>query len=129
MNFETQRAEIDAIDSELLNLINRRARVAVEVGTLKRSAGLPFLDAGREREVLARARRNNIGPLDDDAVTRIFRRIIRESRRVEILMSEGRASGSGELCVAAPDAQAALCSAEAATHTRNNLRAPSPNLT
>lgn len=92
MNIETQRAEIDAIDGELLNLINRRARVAVEVGRLKRSAGFPFLDSVREREVLARACQNNAGPLDEDAVARIFRRIIRESRRVEILVSEGQAA-------------------------------------
>ena len=108
MNIETQRAEIDAIDGELLNLINRRARVAVEVGVLKRSAGSSFLDSGREREVLARACRNNTGPLDEDAVARIFRRIIRESRRVEILVSEGHAARGDESCVAAPDARATL---------------------
>ena len=108
MNIEIQRAEIDAIDAELLNLINRRARVAIEVGMLKRSAGSPFLDPGREREVLARACRNNAGPLDEDAVARIFRRVIRESRRVEVLASEGRAVHGLELSVGASDTQAGL---------------------
>lgn len=108
MNIEIQRAEIDAIDGELLNLINRRARVAVEVGMLKRSAGSPFLDSGRERGVLARACRNNTGPLDEDAVARIFRRIIRESRRVEILVSEGREAPGLESCVAESDTQSGL---------------------
>lgn len=103
MHIEIQRAEIDAIDAELLNLINRRARVAIEVGMLKRSAGSPLFDSGREREVLARACRNNTGPLDEDAVARIFRRIIRESRRVEVLASEGGAVHGLELSVGASD--------------------------
>ncbi|HKZ78979.1 MAG TPA: chorismate mutase [Pyrinomonadaceae bacterium] len=83
MGIKEWRAEIDVIDNELLRLINRRVRLAVRVGTVKRRAGLPLSDPDREREVLARAQEINVGPLDDRAVARIFRRIIHESRRVQ----------------------------------------------
>jgi len=83
MTIEDWRAEIDAIDDELLRLLNARARLAIRVGESKRSVGLCVLDGVREREVIARARGANAGPLGADAVERLFRRIIRESRRAE----------------------------------------------
>ena len=83
MDIEHWRVEIDEIDDHLLRLLNMRARLAVKVGALKRIRGLPLTDQEREREVLLRVRRNNSGPLDERAVTKLFRRIIRESRRVE----------------------------------------------
>lgn len=83
MTIEDWRAEIDAIDAELLRLLNERARLAIRVGESKRSVGRAVLDGAREREVIARARGANRGPLDADAVERLFRRIIEESRRAE----------------------------------------------
>lgn len=83
MGIEDWRAEIDAIDNELLRLINQRARLAMKVGSLKKSAGLPLSDPDRERSVVARACRANVGPLDDKAVAKIFRRIIRESLKLQ----------------------------------------------
>lgn len=94
MRIEDWRAEIDAIDSQLLRLLNQRLRLALKLGSLKKSAGLPLCDPGRERDVLARARGANAGPLDDKAVAKIFRAIIRETRRLE------------EEAVEAPDPQA-----------------------
>jgi chorismate mutase len=41
------------------------------------------LNRGREREVIERARRANRGPLDEEAVERLFRAVIRESRRLQ----------------------------------------------
>jgi chorismate mutase / prephenate dehydratase len=83
MTIEDWRVEIDSIDGELLRLLNARARLAVRVGESKRVAGLSVCDRGREREVIERACRANQGPLDSQAVARIFRQIIRESRRVQ----------------------------------------------
>lgn len=82
MGIRELREEIDRVDEELLRLLNRRARIAVEIGELKRRAGLPVFDASREREVLSRPRAAE-GPLGRGAVARIFRRIVRESRRAE----------------------------------------------
>jgi chorismate mutase len=84
MSIESYRAEIDALDTELLELLNRRARVALEIGRSKVDAGLPVCDVDRERQVVARVCNQNAGPLDNEAVARIFRRIIVETRRTEL---------------------------------------------
>ena len=84
MNIEYWRAEIDEVDRELLRLLNRRARLAIKVGALKRAAGRPCSDPDREQLVLDTLRQANTGPLDSRAVTKLFRRIIGESRRIEM---------------------------------------------
>jgi chorismate mutase len=83
MSIEDRRAEIDAIDGELLRLLNLRARLAVKVGESKRAAGLSVSDRARESEVIERACRANTGPLADEAVVKLFKCIIRASRLVE----------------------------------------------
>ncbi len=83
MDIEHWRREIDDIDAELLRLLNMRARLALKVGAIKQAADIPFLDADRERSVLQRLQEINDGPLDERAVGKVFRRIIRESRRLE----------------------------------------------
>jgi chorismate mutase len=83
MDIEHWRREIDDIDAELLRLLNMRARLALKVGALKQAAQLPFCDPDRERSVLQRLQEMNNGPLDQRAVGKVFRRIIRESRRLE----------------------------------------------
>jgi len=83
MDIEHWRREIDDIDAELLRLLNMRARLALKVGALKQAAHLPFCDPERERTVLQRLQQLNPGPLDERAVDKVFRRIIRESRRVQ----------------------------------------------
>jgi chorismate mutase len=83
MDIEYWRSEIDQIDMEILRLLNMRARLAIKVGALKKAADLPFCDPERERNVLDRMQGLNDGPLDTQAVGKLFRRIIRESRRVE----------------------------------------------
>ena len=88
MDIDHWRSEIDEVDAELLRLLNIRARLAIKVGSLKRSAGLPLRDLEREQFVLERLQEANNGPLDQEAVVRLFRRIIRESRRVESLSAQ-----------------------------------------
>lgn len=82
-SLEQWRREIDILDTELLRLLNQRARIACELGALKISSGQPVYDGRRERQVLVRLVQSNSGPLDSEAVTSIFRSIIRESRRLE----------------------------------------------
>jgi len=83
MDIEYWRMEIDQIDNQLLQLLNMRAALAVNVGVLKRAGGLPVIDPEREREILLRVQRCNTGPLDERAITKLFRRIIHESRQIE----------------------------------------------
>ena len=87
MDIEHWRNEIDEVDAELLRLLNVRARLALKVGALKKTAHLPFCDPDREQYVLSRLQHLNSGPLDERAVYKVFRRIIRESRRVQVEVS------------------------------------------
>lgn len=72
------RAEIDGIDSQLLELLNRRAQCAQRVGMEKAKHG----EAGfvyrpeREAQVLRRLQELNPGPLPNEAITRLFREVM-----------------------------------------------------
>jgi len=76
------RRQIDALDCELLRLLNQRAAIACEIAAIKVTSGLPAYDGNRERQVLARVAEQNTGPLDQQSVTDIFAGIIRETRRL-----------------------------------------------
>lgn len=80
---EKWRAEIDAIDDELLILLNRRARLAAEIGLVKKRELAPLRDPDREREVLARVCELSDGPLHEEGIKKIFKTIIDESRRIQ----------------------------------------------
>ena len=82
---EGWRRRIDAIDEQLMRLLNARSACAVEVGRLKRALGLPIYSPEREAAVLERVMRENPGPLEPTAVKRVFERIIDEARRLERL--------------------------------------------
>ncbi|MGY4706924.1 chorismate mutase [Candidatus Bipolaricaulota sp. J31] len=80
---EELRKELEEIDREILALLSRRAEVALRIGRVKSRNGLPLHLPRREEEVINRVVRANPGPLGPDAVERIFRRIIAETRRLE----------------------------------------------
>ena len=80
---EEYRQRIDKLDKEIVRLLNLRARCALAVGELKKSAGLDTYQPDREVSVLEHARVESDGPLHDSAITRIFERIIDESLQLE----------------------------------------------
>ena len=83
------RPRIDQIDDQLMKLLNSRSACAVEIGRIKRrSIGLPVYQPDREKWILDRVERNNPGPLDSNALRRVFERVIDESRRLERLAGE-----------------------------------------
>ena len=86
------RRRIDQIDDQLMKLLNARSACAVEIGRIKRSIGLPVYQPEREKWILDRVERNNPGPLDSNALRRVFERVIDESRRLERLAGDA-ASG------------------------------------
>jgi chorismate mutase len=77
------RARIDELDEHIVELLNRRASCALEIGRIKHELGIELYQPGRERQVHAHVRAVNQGPLSDDAVQRLFERIIDEARRLE----------------------------------------------
>ena len=82
------RRRIDAIDDQLVRLLNSRSHCVVEIGRIKRALGLPLYSPEREGALLERVLRENPGPLDGAAVRRLFERIIDESRRLERVAGE-----------------------------------------
>jgi chorismate mutase len=77
------RRQIDALDERLVELLSARAACALEIGHEKKLAGLEVYQPSREAEVLDHVQRINRGPLDDEAMKRLFERIIDEARRLE----------------------------------------------
>ncbi len=83
MTIEDWRLKINALDGELLRLLNKRARLALQVGESKSASGLSLCDHTREREVIERMCEENEGPLDERAIIQLFRAVIHESRRIQ----------------------------------------------
>ena len=82
------RKRIDLLDESLVRLLNARAACALEIGRLKREMGVPIYQPQREAEVLRNVQAVNNGPLDQDAIKRLFERIIDEARHLERIAEE-----------------------------------------
>jgi chorismate mutase len=83
MTIEDWRAKIDALDRRLVELLSERAQCAIAVGRIKDANRMEVFDPERERQIIGNILRENKGPLDDDALKRIFERVIDECRRIE----------------------------------------------
>jgi chorismate mutase/prephenate dehydratase len=70
------RDQIDALDSQLLALLNQRAHVAEQVGEIKRRDGTPFFRPDRVAQVIAKIKAANPGPLKSEHVAAIWREIM-----------------------------------------------------
>lgn len=77
------REQIDAIDAQLLELLNHRARIAQEVGHIKAETNAPVFRPEREAQVLRNVAQRNPGPLDSTDVQTIFREIMSSCRALE----------------------------------------------
>ena len=84
------RREIDALDTELLGLLNRRGRAAIEAAAVKsREADSRLYRPEREAVLLRRLRAVNQGPLPDAEVRRLFREIVSTCRALEQRLAIG----------------------------------------
>ena len=77
------RARIDDVDLRLVALLNERTLTVQEIGRIKQSASLPVYEPKREDRVYQNVTANNSGPLPNDAVRRVFERIMDEMRKVQ----------------------------------------------
>ncbi|MFV0422028.1 prephenate dehydratase [Oleidesulfovibrio sp.] len=77
------REEIDALDSDLLELLNRRAELSLEVGRIKRDDPGVIFKPFRERDVLEKLRTNSRGPLPEEHLRSIYREIFSSSRSLQ----------------------------------------------
>lgn len=87
MTIEEIRTRIDDLDATLLRIFNERAGLALEIGKIKKLRNMPVYDPGREKAIFERMKGDNPGPLDDQAIVRLFERVIDESRRLERIMT------------------------------------------
>jgi chorismate mutase len=83
------RKRIDELDRELLRIFNERADLALQIGEIKKELQLPVYDPSREKRIFEAMKAANPGPLDDDAIVRMFERVIDESRRLERIRTKG----------------------------------------
>ncbi|MEW6067239.1 MAG: prephenate dehydratase [Nitrospirota bacterium] len=80
---EKLRREIDEIDEHILDLLNKRADIAIEIAKIKRNENAKFYSPEREREILERITTLNKGPFPNDTLKVIFREIISASLSLE----------------------------------------------
>ncbi len=83
MKLEECRKKIDELDASIVALLNRRAMLARKIGQVKLLAGLPVFDPEREEAVLRRIVNESSGAIDDQALARLYREILNESRRIQ----------------------------------------------
>ena len=87
---DAMRREIDVLDAELLDLLNRRGRIVAEVAAVKDCESKPrYYRPEREAALLRRLAAANEGPLPDGEVMRLFREIVSTCRALEQRLAVG----------------------------------------
>jgi len=71
-----RRKQIDLIDRRLLSLLNRRLAVALEIGKIKKERREKIYNPEREKEVLKKLNSKNRGPLKEEDLRKIFKKIM-----------------------------------------------------
>ena len=77
------RNRIDAIDDRLLELLNERSRLSLQVGRIKAGEKSNIFKPQREIEILKRLSAGNPGPLPEKALKTIWREIFSSSRSLQ----------------------------------------------
>ena len=77
------RKDIDRLDKEICDLLIARFAVVRGIGEVKKRDGIPITNAGREEVVIARVRSTSAVPEEKDALERIYRKVIEESKNLE----------------------------------------------
>jgi chorismate mutase len=88
------RQRIDAIDHEIVALLNERAQIALEIGRAKERTGRRTVrDAGREAEVLERVTSASAGLFPEPELVALYRKLIAATRRVQHAQKRRSAAG------------------------------------
>src|ERR1700758_621152 len=82
-DLENSRKRIDEIDRRILDLLNERGRIAIEISRLKQENSFNIYDPAREREIERNIKKANSGPLPTDSILSIFREIISVCRSLQ----------------------------------------------
>ena len=87
--FKKERAEIDAIDQELVKLFERRMDAVTEIARIKKKNELPILDQSREDMVLDKVRGLTENKAYEDSVEDLFRSLMTITKAFETKQNEG----------------------------------------
>lgn len=66
------RERIDALDRELVGMLNERAKIVIEIRRAKEDAEMSLYDPPREEKIFENVTDANQGPLYDDSLREIF---------------------------------------------------------
>ncbi|KSU89314.1 MULTISPECIES: bifunctional 3-deoxy-7-phosphoheptulonate synthase/chorismate mutase [Priestia] len=80
---EQLRGQIDQLNLEILELLNKRGEIAKEIGELKGTQGVKCFDPVRERESLNHILANHNGPFEASTVQHIFKEIFKASLELQ----------------------------------------------
>ncbi len=80
---DKSRKEINEIDKNLVDLLNKRAEIVMKIKRLKEDRNVPLYDAKREEELINNIVKYNKGPLFNDNVVQIFESILRNVQVLE----------------------------------------------
>lgn len=89
LSLDSLRVRIDDLDRRLVELLNQRASLVVEVGKVKQQTGVPIYAPHREAEVLSRVLARNKGPLSQRSIEGVYREIMSSSFALERPLSIG----------------------------------------
>jgi len=77
------RRQIDELDHKIVDLLNDRARIVVDIGKLKQQHNTPIYSPDREKMVLEKVRKLNHGPLPDRCLDAVYRELMSGSFALE----------------------------------------------
>jgi chorismate mutase / prephenate dehydratase len=92
------RIDIDAVDHELLAVLNRRAQLAAEVGEIKRREGSAVYRPEREAQVIRQLQGLNSGPLKEENISHIWREVMSACRSLEAPQRVAVLGPAGTFC-------------------------------
>ena len=92
------RQRIDLLDKQIISLLNERARIALDIGRIRKRESIPPSSAlSRQDEVLRNVMANSVAPLSPEAARRIYERIIGEMVSIQALDRSNEGAGRSEL--------------------------------
>ncbi len=77
------RAQIDVLNMQLLELLNKRAKIASEIGKMQAKVGSRLYDPQREAQMLEALEMANQGPFSNETVKALFKEIFRATLAME----------------------------------------------
>jgi chorismate mutase len=89
MDISDWRTKIDALDLQIVELLNQRAEAARAIGALKEATDMPVYEPNREQVIFDNVRSHNRGPLPDSELVYIYLRALllltKRSAKVDFL--------------------------------------------